>query len=142
MRTSSFIYGAIVGIAVYRMVSSKGVMSFSSMVKGADIGQLANTAKGMMKDYSSGSSTSGHSIYSSQSNNSNQGNKRQESVRPSSSGTDSSSHSTGSQHGEQASSNSKAANLKQLKEFIRTNPDIKQEVEQILKETHTVIPGL
>lgn len=139
MRTSSFIYGAIVGIAVYRMFSSKGIMSFSSMVKGADIGHLASTAKDMMKDYKGSSSNSNRS---SQSYSTNQGNKSQESVRPSSSGAAISNHSNGNQHGEQTSSNSKAANLKQLKEFIRTNPDIKQEVEQILKETHTVIPGL
>jgi hypothetical protein len=29
-----------------------------------------------------------------------------------------------------------------LKDFIRTNPDVKHEVEKILKETHTSIPGL
>ncbi|MFC7681991.1 hypothetical protein [Paenibacillus sp. GCM10028914] len=135
MRTSAFIYGAIVGIAVYRMISSKGGMAFSSMVKGTDIGQLANTAKDMMKGYTNSSSSSNHSKP-------NQGGNRQESVRPSSSGPDSSSHSAENQHGGQTSTHSKTANLKQLKDFIRSNPDVKHEVEQILKETHTVIPGL
>ncbi|WP_042203306.1 hypothetical protein [Paenibacillus camerounensis] len=37
---------------------------------------------------------------------------------------------------------SKESNLNMLKDFIRTNPDVKHEVEQILKDTHTVIPGL
>ncbi|AIQ48199.1 hypothetical protein R70723_21495 [Paenibacillus sp. FSL R7-0273] len=37
---------------------------------------------------------------------------------------------------------SKESNLNMLKDFIRTNPEVKHEVEQILKDTHTVIPGL
>ncbi|WP_054957149.1 hypothetical protein [Paenibacillus dakarensis] len=130
MRSSTFLFGALMGIAVYRMFSGKGNMSFSSIVKGTDISQLANTAKNMMKDYTGNSSSS------------NQGSRRQESVRPSSSSSESSSHSKSNQHGGQASSDSKAANLKLVKEFIQSNPDVKHEVEQILKETNTVIPGL
>lgn len=124
MKTSSFIYGALVGAAVYRMISRKDGMSFSSMLKGANVSRLADTAMDKMNNYTK---------------NSNQGSGRQENVRPSSSGSDSSS---GNQHGSQTSSNSKTANLKQVKDFIRSNPDVKHEVEQILKETHTVIPGL
>lgn len=126
MRTSSFFYGAIVGAAVYRMISRNRGMSFISMLKGTDFSNLAGTAKDKMQNYT----------------NLNQGNGSQESVRPSSSGSYSSSHSTGSQHGVQASTNPKTTNLKQIKDFIRSNPDIKLEVEQILQETHTVIPGL
>ncbi|MCL6602412.1 MAG: hypothetical protein K6T94_05990 [Paenibacillus sp.] len=37
---------------------------------------------------------------------------------------------------------SKEANLDMLKDFIRSNPDVKHEVQQILKETHTTISGL
>ncbi|GAE04642.1 hypothetical protein JCM10914_696 [Paenibacillus sp. JCM 10914] len=62
----------------------------------------------------------------------------QESVFPSSGGH----QSRGGNAGSQASSHTKAANLKQVKDFIRNNPDVKAEVEQILKETHSVIPGL
>ncbi|WP_223066607.1 hypothetical protein [Paenibacillus caui] len=37
---------------------------------------------------------------------------------------------------------SKESNMKMIKDFIKGNPDVRREVEQILKETHTVIPGL
>ncbi|MGQ3477485.1 hypothetical protein [Paenibacillus sp. TY11] len=36
----------------------------------------------------------------------------------------------------------KEENMKLIKDFIRTSPDVKREVEQILKETHTAVPGL
>ncbi|WP_106768002.1 hypothetical protein [Paenibacillus faecalis] len=126
MRARSFFYGAIVGAAVYGMISRQQGMSIASLMKGMNLGNLAGNSKDKLKNIS----------------NSIQGNGSQESVRPSSSGHDSSSHSSTNQHGVQASTNSKAANLKQIKDFIRSNPDIKQEVEQILKDTHTAIPGL
>ena len=37
---------------------------------------------------------------------------------------------------------SKESNLKMLKDFIHSDPDVKHQVEQILKETRTTIPGL
>ncbi|WP_211745062.1 hypothetical protein [Paenibacillus sp. Marseille-Q4541] len=36
----------------------------------------------------------------------------------------------------------KAENMDLLKSFIRSNPDVKKEVEKVLKESHTAIPGL
>lgn len=51
------------------------------------------------------------------------------------------SHSNDEHKGESAVK-SKESNLKMLKDFISSNPDVKHEVEQILKDTHTVIPGL
>ncbi|WP_055107745.1 hypothetical protein [Paenibacillus ihumii] len=39
-------------------------------------------------------------------------------------------------------SHSKEYNLKQITDFIKGNADVRREVEQILKETNTVIPGL
>ncbi|MBY0115993.1 hypothetical protein MKY92_19140 [Paenibacillus sp. FSL R5-0623] len=36
----------------------------------------------------------------------------------------------------------KEANMSMLKDFIRTNPDVKHEVEQILSQTNTTVPGL
>ncbi|MCM3784041.1 hypothetical protein M3231_13750 [Neobacillus mesonae] len=33
-------------------------------------------------------------------------------------------------------------NMNLIKSFIRTNPDVKKEVEQVLKESHTAIPGM
>ena len=32
--------------------------------------------------------------------------------------------------------------MNMLKDFIRTNPDVKREVEQILTQTNTTVPGL
>ncbi|WP_410768333.1 hypothetical protein [Fontibacillus sp. BL9] len=40
------------------------------------------------------------------------------------------------------SSHSKEYNLKQITDFIKGNPDVRREVDAILKETHTAIPGL
>ncbi|WP_068499455.1 hypothetical protein [Paenibacillus kribbensis] len=37
---------------------------------------------------------------------------------------------------------SKEENMKLIKDFISSSPDVKREVEQILKETHTAVPGL
>lgn len=36
----------------------------------------------------------------------------------------------------------KEENMGMLMDFIRTNPDVKREVEQILSQTNTTIPGL
>lgn len=36
----------------------------------------------------------------------------------------------------------KEENMNMLKDFIRTNPDVKHEVEQILSQTNTTVPGL
>lgn len=36
----------------------------------------------------------------------------------------------------------KETNLRLIKEFIRSTPDVKKEVEMILKETNTAIPGI
>ncbi|MEC0124302.1 hypothetical protein [Paenibacillus pabuli] len=36
----------------------------------------------------------------------------------------------------------KEENMNMLKDFIRTNPDVKHEVEQILTQTNTTVPGL
>lgn len=122
MKTSSFIYGAIVGAAVYRMMAKRRGMSLISMIRNADLGQLANTAKDKMQNFTGDNNQGG-----SHRNGGNSG---------------SSTRSASNQAGVQKSADTKAANLKQLKDFIRSNPEVKSEVEQILKETHTVIPGL
>lgn len=36
----------------------------------------------------------------------------------------------------------KEENMNMLKDFIRTNPEVKHEVEQILTQTNTTVPGL
>jgi hypothetical protein len=49
---------------------------------------------------------------------------------------------SGSDHRGESAVKSKEANLNMLKDFIRSNPDVKHEVEQILKDAHTAVPGL
>ncbi|MNN63249.1 hypothetical protein D3C81_1786140 [compost metagenome] len=41
-----------------------------------------------------------------------------------------------------ATNHSKEHSLKQITDFIKGNPDVRKEVEAILKETNTVIPGI
>ncbi|WP_138492982.1 hypothetical protein [Paenibacillus pinistramenti] len=36
----------------------------------------------------------------------------------------------------------KESNLRTIKDFIKGNPDVKREVDLIMKETNTIIPGL
>ncbi|MBO2945049.1 hypothetical protein JJQ72_13815 [Paenibacillus sp. F411] len=125
MKTSSFIYGVIVGAAVYRMMSKRGI-SMMSMVKSGNLDQLTGGAKDKMKDLAGNTANGGGSHNGSSP----------------STGSRFSSPSPNVQHGVSASDHSKAANLNMLKDFIKKNPDVKHEVEQILNETHTVIPGL
>ncbi|WP_136606214.1 hypothetical protein [Paenibacillus dokdonensis] len=37
---------------------------------------------------------------------------------------------------------SKDESMKQINDFINSNPDVKREVDMIMKETNTVIPGM
>lgn len=127
MKTSSFIYGAIVGAAVYRMMSKNRMMSLTSMLRNANLGQMADNAMDKVMDMTGGQQ---------------QGGSRRDAGSPSSGSSHASHRAEGNQHGIQASPDTKAAHLKELKNFIRSNPEVKHEVEQILKETHTVIPGL
>lgn len=39
-------------------------------------------------------------------------------------------------------SHNKDDSMKQIHDFINSNPDVKREVDMIMKETNTVIPGL
>lgn len=42
---------------------------------------------------------------------------------------------------QQAAMHSKDDSMKQINDFINSNPDVKREVDMIMKETNTVIPG-
>lgn len=123
MKTSSFLCGVILGAVAFRVISRKNNLSFSSVMKDTNLGHFADTA--LSKIQGSKSQQSGSS---------------QESATSSSSQHDS--NRTSGTSGGQTSAQTKSANLMLVKDFIRNNPDVKSEVEQILKETHTVIPGL
>lgn len=70
---------------------------------------------------------------------SNQQNNQSKSNNTQSSSSNGSATSSGSSD---QSGQSKASNLKLLTDFIKGNPDVRKEVDLILKETNTVIPGL
>ncbi|MDR0269091.1 hypothetical protein [Paenibacillus sp.] len=51
-------------------------------------------------------------------------------------------HSMNHQNNQQTQYHSKDESMKQINDFIKSNPDVKKEVDMILKETNSVIPGL
>ncbi|WP_028589066.1 hypothetical protein [Paenibacillus massiliensis] len=51
-------------------------------------------------------------------------------------------HETHTSHSKTSQPLDKETNLRLIKEFIRSTPDVKKEVEMILKETNTAIPGI
>ncbi|AWB45037.1 hypothetical protein DCC85_12930 [Paenibacillus sp. CAA11] len=120
MNTSSFLFGAALGAAatVWASKRKNGLMSAAgqagSMLKFADLSKSKNDGT-FPKSESKGSDAT--SLASS---------------------VKSSSHSSEAAH----QTHSKDSNLSAIKDFIKGNPDVRREVEQILKETHTVIPGL
>lgn len=123
MNTSSFLCGVIMGAAVSMFMSKKRNSLMSAL--GQSGGSMSGTAD-KAKEKIIGMATTGFgNTAASSSNAQNNG---------SSSGA--------SEHKKESSTQSKESNLKLLKDFIRSNPEVKSEVEQILKETHTVIPGL
>ncbi|WP_379129125.1 hypothetical protein [Paenibacillus sp. sgz500958] len=115
MNTSSFLFGVVMGAAASMMMSKKRRAMMSSM--GLSSGVMGEKAKDKIMGMAAtgfGSTTAGE--------NNNHISK----------------HETNSE----SPVKSKESNLKMLKDFIRSNPEVKHEVEQILKETHTAIPGL
>lgn len=128
MKTSSFLWGVALGCVASRMMSRRGI-SLTSMMKTMNLGSFANTAMDKVQGMNSNSSRSSK-MSSSSGLSSNQ-----------TAGL-SSNQTAGHSHESQKSNHSKTSDLSQIKEFIRKNPDVKHEVEQILKETGTAVPGL
>ncbi|MEK3862493.1 hypothetical protein MHH60_03310 [Paenibacillus sp. FSL H7-0716] len=123
MNTSSFLCGVLMGAAASMIMSKKRNSLMSSL--GQSGGPMSGAAD-KAKEKIIGMATTGF------------GN-----TAVSSSNAQSNGSSSGiSEHKTESPVKSKESNLKLLKEFIRSNPEVKSEVEQILKETHTTIPGL
>ncbi|WP_151734455.1 hypothetical protein [Paenibacillus tengchongensis] len=115
MNTSSFLCGVVMGAAASMIISKKRGSMMSALLTPGGAGQGAGEKA---KDKILGMAGTGFG----------------------------SSAQTGDaavhEHKPESTVITKESNLRLLKDFIRSNPDVKHEVEKILKETHTTIPGL
>ena len=117
MNTSSFLCGVMMGAAVSMIMSKKRSAMMSSLMNGGAGEKAKDKIMGMaMTGFGSTAEDSSH----------NHG----------------AHNPVSSEHKDDSLLKSKESNLNLLKDFIRSNPDVKHEVEQILKDTHTAIPGL
>lgn len=123
MKTSSFLCGVAIGVAASMVMSNKRHSLMSSVGhSGGSMSGAADKAKDkIISMATTGFGNTAASSSNSQNNASNGGS---------------------TEHQKESAVKSKESNLKMLKDFIRSNPDVKHEVEQILKEAHTSIPGL
>ncbi|MGN7761758.1 hypothetical protein [Paenibacillus sp. 22594] len=128
MNTSSFLTGVLMGAAISMIMSKKRGAMISGLLQ--PNGQM-NGAGEKAKDKIMGMAMTGFG--STAAGNTTAG-----------SHTDNATHVShnNNEHKGESEVKSKEANLKMLKDFIRSNPEVKHEVEQILKDTHTAIPGL
>lgn len=121
MNTSSFLCGVLIGAAASMIMSKKRSSMMSSLLNaGGSRYSAGDKAKDKIMDmamtgFGSTAADGKH---------------------------DHADHASGGGHKDADSLKSKESNLNMLKDFIRSNPDVKHEVEQILKDTHTAIPGL
>ncbi|WP_019638965.1 hypothetical protein [Paenibacillus fonticola] len=133
MRSVSFLCGALVGAAAVVWAAKKnGSMSGQegkgTIMKLAGL-SMGGAGKGNSHQSAGNSGSAAASGASSTSSTSSTGSTSGEKVYPSSASPANASH-------------SKEYNLKQITDFIKGNADVRREVEQILKETNSVIPGL
>ncbi|WP_150271010.1 hypothetical protein [Paenibacillus tepidiphilus] len=122
MNTSSFLCGVVLGAVASTMISRKRGSMMSALLSPNGAGQGAGEKA---KDKILGMAGTGFG-----------------STATGSSGSHSTTASAETEHKSESTLQSKESNLRMLKDFIRSNPDVKHEVEKILKETHTTIPGL
>jgi len=131
MNTSSFLCGVLMGAAASMIMSKKRNALMSSL--GQSGGSMSGAAD-KAKEKIIGMATTGFGNTAASSSNASSNTSSNAQSNGSNSGT--------SEHKTESPAKSKESNLKLLKDFIRNNPEVKSEVEQILKETHTAIPGL
>ncbi|NUU63310.1 hypothetical protein [Paenibacillus agri] len=126
MNTSSFLCGVLLGAAASMIISKKRSALMSSL---GQSGANGHGAGDRAKEKLFGMAMTGFG------NTSASGDQDQGHEPDSKSGK-------GEHKKSESPVQSKESNLKMLKEFISSNPDVKQEVEKILKDTHSAIPGL
>ncbi|MFB5265996.1 hypothetical protein ACE41H_04230 [Paenibacillus enshidis] len=122
MKTSSFFLGVLLGAAATSLMSRNGGSAMKGMNRnGGNVGGMMEKARHKLMDAAFPGMV-GSDL--------NAAMTRQEK------------HDGDKTRKKTYSSSEKAENIKMLKEFIRNSPDVKREVEQILKETHTAVPGI
>jgi hypothetical protein len=121
MNTSSFLCGVLLGAAASMIMSKKRSALMSSL------GQSGSRGAGeRAKDKIFGMAMTGFGNTSASGDNNHEHGSK----------------SGGEDHKSESKVKPNESNLSMVKDFIRSNPDVKQEVEKILKETHSAIPGL
>ncbi|MGF9699119.1 MULTISPECIES: hypothetical protein [Paenibacillus] len=117
MKASSFFWGIVVGVAASSYLSKGKIPMLSSLSSGNVMGQAKHKMMEMtfpgMDGFSPKNNEHGESHKSTVK-------KTARAITP----------------------QEKEENMNMLKDFIRTNPDVKHEVEQILTQTNTTVPGL
>ncbi|WP_438351297.1 hypothetical protein ACP8HI_11985 [Paenibacillus sp. FA6] len=119
MKISSLLTGIVIGAAATNMMSKNA--------QNGSISHMADKAKGKMMDFTMMGMNLGSD---------------RESEGPTGGLTHNSTYETTATSGLQTQTDSKESNMKMLKDFIKENPEVKYEVDMILKETNTVISGL
>lgn len=118
MNISSLLTGIVIGAAATNMMSKNS--------RNGSMSQVADKAKDKMMDFAGfGMNLNGD----------------HDSESPTMGSTQHSSHESNGSSGNQTQTHSKESSMSMLKDFIKQNPDVKHEVDMILKETNTVIPG-
>ena len=119
MRTSSFLLGLTVGALACSVLSQKGNMPTAKQAK-----KYLHDAKEKVMDMTFPGMDSMLSKALTEENTTNAGSDHKSSAK------------------KITTPEQKAENLDLIKSFIRSNPDVKKEVEKVLSESHTAIPGL
>ena len=115
MKSSTFLWGVVLGATAGVMASKRKMNWMAMMSEAGSALSLAGMKTG--KDYGQSRSTSSR------------GSTLSAQVFPSQSTSSTANH-------------SKEHTVSQIKDFIKGNPEVLQEVESILKESNTQIPGL
>ncbi|KZE65350.1 MULTISPECIES: hypothetical protein [Paenibacillus] len=131
MKTSSFFLGIVLGAVASSLISrNRNMLGFSMDMGGNKGGNLVQKARTKMMD----AAFPGMGDISLNTQNTHRDHEHR-SQHEHHSQTDKSAYNT-------QTAKSKEENMRLIKEFISSSPDVKREVEQILKETHTAVPGL
>ncbi|MGW8442241.1 hypothetical protein ACYCSE_24865 [Paenibacillus sp. SEL1] len=125
MKTSSFFLGIVLGAVASSLISrNRNMLGLSMDMGGKKSGNLVQKARTKMMD--AAFPGMGEITLNKEDTHKDQDHHSQ---------TDKSAHNA-------HTAKNKEENMKLIKDFISTSPDVKREVEQILKETHTAVPGL